>query len=86
MEIRKKGSYGIPFEPVKPITWWIENTTPHEFRDYIKTGVEKWNLAFEQIGYKNAVVVKIQPDSAEWKAGDVRYNVLRWTSSPNGTF
>ena len=73
-------------EPVKPITWWIENTTPHEFRDYIKTGVEKWNLAFEKIGFKNAVVVKVQPDSADWDAGDIRYNVLRWTSSPTAPF
>jgi hypothetical protein len=73
-------------EPVKPITWWIENSTPYEFRDYIKTGVEKWNLAFEQIGFKNAIVVKIQPDDATWEAGDIRYNVLRWTSSPSVPF
>ena len=73
-------------EPIKPITWWIENTTPYEFRDYIKTGVEKWNLAFEKIGFKNAVVVKIQPDDATWDAGDIRYNVLRWTSSPTIPF
>lgn len=73
-------------EPIEPITWWIENTTPYEFRDYIKTGVEKWNLAFEKIGFKNAIVVKIQPDTANWDAGDIRYNVLRWTSSPTTPF
>ena len=70
-------------EPVKPIVWWIENTTPLEFRDYIKSGVEKWNLAFEPLGFRNAVQVKIQPDTADWDAGDIRYNVLRWTSSPS---
>ncbi len=69
--------------PVKPIVWWIENTTPYEFREYIRTGVEKWNQAFELIGYENAVQVKVQPDTAEWDAGDIRYNVLRWTSSPS---
>ena len=73
-------------EPVTPITWWIENTTPHEFRDYIREGVERWNLAFEPLGFRNAVVVKEQPDTATWDAGDVRYNVLRWTSSPNPAF
>jgi hypothetical protein len=73
-------------EPVEPITWWIENTTPYEFREYIKTGVEKWNLAFEKIGFKNAIVVKTQPDDADWDAGDIRYNVLRWTSSPTTPF
>jgi len=30
--------------------------------------------------------VKIQPDEADWEAGDLRYNVLRWTSSPNPPF
>ena len=45
-----------------------------------------WNLAFEKAGFKNAIEVKIQPDDAEWDAGDIRYNVLRWTSSPNPPF
>ena len=70
-------------EPIKPIVYWIENTTPHEFRQLIKDGVETWNIAFEKAGFKNAIQVKIQPDTAEWEPGDIRYNVLRWTSSPN---
>ncbi|MGY8941136.1 MAG: zinc-dependent metalloprotease [Flavobacteriales bacterium] len=69
--------------PVKPIVWWIENTTPYEFRDIIKSGVEKWNQAFIPLGFEDAVEVRVQPDTADWDAGDVRYNVLRWTSSPN---
>jgi len=31
-------------------------------------------------------VVKVQPDDADWDAGDIRYNVLRWTSSPSPLF
>ena len=31
-------------------------------------------------------MVKIQPDDATWDAGDIRYNVLRWTSSPSRQF
>jgi hypothetical protein len=69
-------------EPVEPITWWIENTTPLEFRDVIQRAGAAWNEAFEKAGFRNAVVVKVQPDSADWDAGDIRYNVLRWTSSP----
>ena len=68
-------------EPVTPITWWIENSTPLEWRDTIKEGVLAWNVAFEKAGFKNAMVVKEQPDDAEWDAGDIRYNVLRWASS-----
>jgi hypothetical protein len=69
-------------EPVEPITWWIENTTPLEFRDVIQRAGEAWNEAFEKAGFRNAIVVKVQPDDATWDAGDIRYNVLRWTSSP----
>ena len=73
-------------EPIQPLVYWIENTTPVELRGLIKEGVESWSLAFESAGFKNAVQVKIQPDDAEWDAGDIRYNVLRWTSSPNPPF
>ena len=73
-------------EPIEPITWWIENSTPIEWRETIKTAVLKWNIAFERAGFKNAIEVKVQPDDAKWDAGDIRYNVLRWTSSPNPPF
>lgn len=69
-------------DPVKPITWWIENTTPQEYRDTIRDAVLAWNSAFEKAGISNALDVKVQPDNADWDAGDIRYNVLRWTSSP----
>ena len=73
-------------KPVKPITFWIENTTPLELRDYIRDGVLAWNIAFKEAGFIDAIEVKIQPDDAEWDAGDIRYNVLRWTSSPDPLF
>ncbi|PQJ73861.1 zinc-dependent metalloprotease [Polaribacter gangjinensis] len=82
----KKDPNAAISEPVTPITWWIENTTPVEWRETIKEGVLAWNEAFEKAGFKNAMVVKVQPDDADWDAGDVRYNVLRWTSSPNPPF
>lgn len=73
-------------DPVEPIVWWIENTTPHEFRETIKDATLAWNEAFEAAGFTNAVEVKVQPDDADWEAGDIRYNVLRWTSSPIAPF
>ncbi len=69
-------------EPVEPIVWWLENTTPENLRPLIKSAAESWNIAFEKAGFKNAIVVKQQPDDADWDAGDIRYNVLRWTASP----
>ncbi len=73
-------------EPVQPITFWIENTTPVELRDVIREAALRWNQAFETAGFKDALVVKQQPDNAHWDAGDINYNVLRWTSSPNPPF
>ncbi len=79
----KKDPNAALSEPVTPITWWMENTTPIEWRETVEAGVLEWNKAFEKAGFKNAMVVKMQPDDADWDAGDIRYNVLRWTSSPN---
>ena len=84
--LKKRDPKSKRSEPVVPITWWIENTTPKELRPTIKKAALAWNIAFEVTGFKNAVVVKEQPDDADWEAGDIRYNVLRWTSSPNPPF
>ena len=84
--LQKKDPDARLSEPVEPITWWIENTTPHNLRPTIKKAGEKWNAIFAAIGYKNAIVIKEQPDSAEWDAGDIQYNVIRWVSSPNPRF
>ena len=73
-------------EPKQPIVWWIENTTPVELRDTIKASALRWNDAFETAGWKDAIQVKVQPDDADWDAGDIRYNVLRWSSSPDTPF
>jgi hypothetical protein len=73
-------------EPIEPIVFWIENTTPTALRPVIKAAGLAWNEAFEKAGFKNAIQIKEQPDNADWEAGDIRYNVLRWTSSPNPPF
>ena len=85
-DLQKKDPEAAISEPVEPITWWMENSTPVEWRETITQGVLEWNKAFEKAGFKNAMVVKMQPDDADWDAGDIRYNVLRWTSSPNPPF
>lgn len=73
-------------DPIEPIVYWIENTTPKDLRPIIKEACERWNDAFKEAGFTNAVVCKEQPDDATWDAGDIRYNVLRWTSSPDPPF
>lgn len=78
----KKDPSAALSEPVEPIVWWVENTTPVELRQTIVEAGLKWNEAFEKAGFKNAVVMKIMPDDAPWDPADIRYNVIRWVSSP----
>tara|TARA_B100000035_G_scaffold314910_1_gene332927 strand:- start:5610 stop:8057 length:2448 start_codon:yes stop_codon:yes gene_type:complete len=84
--LEKKDTNKDKSVPIKPIVFWIENTTPYELRPIIEKAVLSWNLAFEEAGFIDAIEVKIQPDDAKWSAGDIRYNTIRWTSSPNPPF
>ena len=84
--LEKKNPDADLSEPVKPIVYWVENSTPLEIRPFVVKGIEAWNEAFEKAGFKNAVVAKIQPDDAEWDAGDVEYNVVRWASTPEAQY
>jgi hypothetical protein len=71
-------------EPVKPIVYYLDPATPEVWRKYIKDGVEKWQPAFEAIGFKNAIVCKYPPSATEdpeFSPEDVRYSVIRWFSS-----
>jgi len=79
--LKKKDPSAALSEPVEPIVFWIENTTPLEYRPIIKEAGEKWNEAFEKAGFKNAVVMKQMPDTATWDPADIAYNVIRWVSS-----
>ena len=84
--LEKKDKNRSKSEPINPIVFWIESSTPYELRPIIKKAVLAWNMAFEEAGFINAIKVEIQPDDATWTAGDIRYNTIRWTSSPNPPF
>lgn len=72
--------------PKQPIVFWLENTVPLEYRDAVTQGVLLWNRAFERIGFKDAIVVKQQPDDATWDPADTRYNTIRWFQGIDATF
>jgi hypothetical protein len=73
-------------EPKKPIVFWLDNAIPLEYRDAMREGLLMWNKAFEQIGLKNAIVVKQMPDNADWDHADARYNTIRWVASPSSGY
>ncbi len=84
--LKKKDPAAAVSEPVEPIVFWVENTTPVEYRQIILDAGLKWNEAFEKAGFKNAVQMKIMPDDAKWDPADIRYNVIRWVSSAQPSY
>lgn len=84
--LKKKDPSAALSEPVEPIVFWVENTTPLEYRQTIVDAGLKWNEAFEKAGFKNAVQMNIMPDDAKWDPADIRYNVIRWVSSAQPSY
>jgi hypothetical protein len=84
--LKKKDPTAAISEPEEPIVFWVENTTPLEYRQTIVDAGLKWNEAFEKAGFKNAVQMKIMPDDANWDPADIRYNVIRWVSSAQPSY
>lgn len=83
----EKADPNAPLSPPKqPIVFWLDNAIPHEYRDAVREGILEWNKAFEKIGIKDAIVVKQMPDDADWDHADMRYNVVRWVSSPDNGY
>ena len=73
-------------EPVKPITFWIDRNVPLKYRAVVAEAILEWNKAFERIGFKDAIVVKQQPDDAEFDTLDYGYASVRWLMSAVPSF
>ncbi|MEO1654944.1 MAG: zinc-dependent metalloprotease, partial [Bacteroidota bacterium] len=72
-------------DPIKPIVYYIDPATPIKWRKYLKQGVEAWNVAFAEAGFKNAIIAKDPPspeEDPEFSPEDVRYSVIRYTANP----
>jgi hypothetical protein len=83
----EKQDPSAPLSPPKqPIVFWLENTVPQQYRAALRDGALLWNKAFERIGFKDAIVVKQQPDDADWDPGDVRYSTIRWFVTTDASF
>jgi len=84
--LEKKDPAAALSEPKQPIVYWIERTVPERYRPAIRAGILEWNKAFERIGFKDAIRVEIQPDDADWDAGDVRRATVRWMTNAKTSF
>lgn len=78
----EKTDHATPLgEPIRPIVFYIDRSVPHEYRRYVKEGIEAWGAAFEAAGFRNAIVARDAPDDSTWSAEDMRYSTVRWTAA-----
>lgn len=64
--------------PRKPITFWLDRNIPERYRNTVRRGILVWNEAFEHAGFRDAIVVKQQPDDAKWDAAERNYATVKW--------
>ena len=79
----EKQNRGELVEPVKPIIYYIDPATPKQWRPYLIAGVNDWQVAFEQAGWKNAIRAEEWPeDNPDMSLEDARFSVIRYLASP----
>ena len=78
----EKQQRGELVEPVKPIVYYIDPATPKQWRPYLIAGVNDWQKAFEQAGWKNAIRAEEWPeDNPDMSMEDARFSVIRYLAS-----
>lgn len=66
-------------EPVKPIVFYLDDAFPALWREPAKEGIERWNKAFEKIGFKNVVQVRDFPkNDPEFDPDNLKYSCIRF--------
>lgn len=69
-------------EPQQQIVYYIDPATPKKWRPYLIAGINDWNQAFEQAGFKNAIVGKEWPEQdTTMSLEDARFSVIRYFAS-----
>ncbi len=72
---------GILVEPKKQIVFYIDPATPKKWVPYLIAGVNEWQKAFEQAGFKNAILGKEAPADSTWSIDDARHNAIVYKPS-----
>mgnify|MGYP003335212492 FL=1 len=80
-EDMEKYKKGILVEPAKPIIYYIDPATPKKWVPALIEGVNAWNVAFEQAGWKNAIQGKQWPNDSTMSLEDARFCVIRYFAS-----
>jgi hypothetical protein len=75
----EKMKHGELVEPKKQIVYYIDPATPKKWRKYLIQGIDDWNVAFEQAGFKNAIKAYEWPEKdTTMSLEDARFSVVRY--------
>lgn len=77
----KKYQRGELVEPIKPIILYIDPNTPKKWVKYLIAGVNDWQAAFEQAGFKNAIVAREWPNGRDADLHDARFSFICYLPS-----
>jgi hypothetical protein len=81
-EDQEKWKQGQLVEPQNPIVFYIDPATPKQWRKYLIMGINDWQKAFEQAGFKNAIMGKEWPEHDNTMSmEDARYSVVHYFPS-----
>ena len=74
---------GEKVEPVKPIVFYVDSDFPLAWRETVKGAINDWQLAFEEIGFKNAVIAMDYPkNDPSFDPDNLKYNCVRYSPTP----
>ncbi|MFA5713466.1 MAG: zinc-dependent metalloprotease [Bacteroidales bacterium] len=66
-------------DPIEPITFYIDNNFPEEWREHVREGVEQWSELFEEIGFSNAVkAVDFPTNDPQFDPDNIKYSCVRY--------
>ena len=80
----EKYNRGELVEPIKPIIYYIDPTTPKKWVPYLIQGINDWQVAFEKAGFKNAIMGKEAPtweQDSTWSLEDARNSAIIYKPS-----
>ncbi len=81
---KQKYERGELVEPKQPIIFYIDPATPKKWVPYLMQGVNDWQKAFEQAGFKNAIIARMPPgkeENPDWSLEDARYSAIVYKPS-----
>lgn len=83
-EDMKKYLAGELVTPKEQITFYVDTAFPDKWRGSILKGILNWNIAFEDAGFKDAVIAKLYPTKAEnpdFDPEDMRFSCVKYAAT-----